>query len=68
MVALGYVGANEGNQTAEVALNMRYLVSYLYTVAAAFSFIGLVLIYNLDKKKLAQMNGDLAERRGVSAE
>ena len=68
MVAMGYVGANEGNQTAEVALNMRYLVSYLYTVAAIFSFVGLVLIYNLDKKKLAQMNSELAERRGVVAE
>ena len=68
MVAMGYVGANEGNQTAEVALNMRYLVSYLYTVAAVFSFVGLVLIYNLDKKKLTQMNEDLANRRGVSAE
>jgi len=67
MVALGYVGANEGNQTAEVALNMRYLVSYLYTVAAVFSFVGLVLIYNLDKKKLAQMNEDLASRRAAAA-
>ena len=64
MVALGYIGANEGNQTPEVALNMRYLVSYLYTVAAVFSFVGLVLVYNLDKKKLTKMNEELAARRG----
>ncbi len=62
MVALGYIGENEGNQTAEVALNMRYLVAYMYTVAAAFQVIGLGLIYNLDKKTLAKMNGELAQR------
>ena len=62
MVALGYVGANEGNQTAEVALRMRYLVAVLYTVSAVFEFIGLGLIYNLDKKKLTQMTEELAVR------
>ncbi len=59
MVALGYVGANEGNQTAQVAVNMRYLVSVLYTVAAAFQVIGLGLVYNLNKKTLAKMNTEL---------
>jgi len=43
MVALGYVGANEGNQTAEVAMNMRYLVPSLYLLSAAMQFIGLGL-------------------------
>ncbi len=65
MVALGYVGENEGNQTAEVALNMRYLVSYLYGVAGLFALVGLGWIYNLDKKKLAQMNEELAQRNTV---
>lgn len=59
MVALGYVGANEGNQTAEVALNMRYLVAGLYLFSAVMQFVGLSLIYNLDKKTLAKMNADL---------
>lgn len=59
MVALGYVGANEGNQTAEVALNMRYLVAGLYLFSSVMQFIGLSLIYNLDKKTLAKMNADL---------
>ena len=62
MVALGYVGANEGNQTMEVATNMRYLVPALYFVSAAMQFVGLSLIYNLDKKRLAQMNAELAQR------
>ncbi|MBP3648738.1 MAG: MFS transporter, partial [Clostridia bacterium] len=47
MVWLGYVGANEGNQTAEVALRMRYLVPALYLVSAALQLIGLKFIYNL---------------------
>ena len=62
MVALGYVGANEGNQTMEVATNMRYLVPALYFVSAAMQFVGLSLIYNLDKKNLARMNEELAAR------
>jgi len=62
MVALGYVGANEGNQTYEVALRMRYLVAVLYTVSAVMQFVGLGLIYNLDKKTLAKMQEELAAR------
>ena len=59
MVGLGYVGENGGNQTAEVALNMRYLVAALYTLSAALELLGLGLIYNLDKATLAKMNADL---------
>lgn len=62
MVALGYVGANGADQTAQVALNMRYLVASLYTASAILQFIGLGLIFNLDKKTLAQMEKELAER------
>ncbi len=65
MVALGYVGANEGNQTAEVALRMRYLVPAMYIVSAAMQFIGLSLIYNLDKKTLAKMQEELAARKNA---
>jgi GPH family glycoside/pentoside/hexuronide:cation symporter len=67
MVALGYVGANEGNQTAEVALNMRYLVAALYFVSAAMQFIGLGLVYNLDKKTTAKMQAELTERHAAAA-
>ena len=59
MYGLGYIGANEGNQTMEVATNMRYLVAALYLVSAVLQFIGLSVIYNLDKQKLAQMNREL---------
>ena len=62
MVALGYVGANEGNQTIEVATRMRYLVPALYFLSAAMQFVGLSLIYNLDKKTLNRMNDELAAR------
>ena len=63
MVALGYVGENEGNQTAAVALNMRYLVAALYLFSAVMQFVGLALIYNLNKKKLVQMNRELEARK-----
>ncbi len=66
MVALGYVGANGGAQSAEVALNMRYLVAVLFLVSAVLEFIGLAVIYNLDKKTLAKMNAELG--RGADAE
>ncbi len=59
MVALGYVGENEGNQLWEVAVNMRYVVAATYMFSAILQFVGLALIYNLDKKTLAQMNKEL---------
>ncbi|MBQ9965726.1 MAG: MFS transporter, partial [Clostridia bacterium] len=59
MVAFGYVGANEGNQTWEVAINMRYIVAATYMFSAILQFIGLGVIYNLDKKTLAKMNDEL---------
>jgi GPH family glycoside/pentoside/hexuronide:cation symporter len=63
MVGLGYVEANKGNQIFEVALNMRYLVAALYSLSAVMQFIGLGLVYNLDKKRLAKMTDELAQRR-----
>ena len=59
MVALGYVGADKGQQTAEVALRMRYLVPATYAFSGVLQFVGLSLIYNLDKKTLAKMNAEL---------
>ncbi len=63
MVALGYVGENEGNQVWEVAVNMRYLVAALYLFSAVLELIGLAWIYNLDKKTLATMNAELEARK-----
>lgn len=67
MAALGYVEANGGNQTFEVALRMRYLVAGLYLISAAMQFVGLGIVYNLDKKTLAVMDKELKERRGSAA-
>ena len=67
MVFLGYVEANEGNQTMEVATNMRYFVPALYLFSAVLQFIGLGLVYNLGKKNLNKMQADLAAR-GISTE
>ena len=59
MVALGYVGADEGNQAWHVAVNMRYLVAGTFLFSALLQFIGLGLVYNLDKKTLGEMNAAL---------
>jgi GPH family glycoside/pentoside/hexuronide:cation symporter len=59
MVALGYVGADEGNQAWEVAVRMRYLVAGTFMFSAILQYLGLGVIYNLDKKSLAQMNKEL---------
>ncbi len=63
MSALGYVGANEGNQTFEVAQNMKWLVAGLYTFSAVVMFVSIAFIYNLNKKKVAIMTAELNERR-----
>ncbi len=56
MVALGYLGENEGNQTWEVAVRMRYLVAGTFLFSAILQFVGLALVYNIDKKTLDEMN------------
>ncbi|MBQ7920598.1 MAG: MFS transporter [Lachnospiraceae bacterium] len=63
MTALGYVGANGGQQTIEVATRMRYLVAGLYLFSAVLQFIGLSLIYNLDKKTLEKMTAELEAKK-----
>ena len=49
----------------DVAVNLRYLVAALFLVSAIMQFIGLGLVYNLDKKTLAKMNADLEARRSA---
>ena len=66
MVAFGYVGANEGNQLWNVAINMRYIVAATFMFSAILQFVGLALVYNLDKKTLAEMNKALG--RDVEAD
>jgi GPH family glycoside/pentoside/hexuronide:cation symporter len=66
MVALGYDGKMQGNQLWDVAINMRYLVAGTFLLSALLQFLGLGVIYNLDKKTLAKMNADLG--RDVEAD
>ena len=47
----------------DVAVNLRILVAALFLVSAVLQFIGLALVYNLDKKTLAKMNEELAARK-----
>ena len=62
MVGVGYTGA-EGGEVMEVATRIRYVVSGGYLFAAICMFVGLGLIYNLDKKTLAKMNDELNARK-----
>ena len=47
----------------ENAVQIRSLVGILYLVAGIFVFVGLGLVYNLDKKTLAQMTEELEARK-----
>ena len=60
--ALGFVESMGGEQTFEVALRMRYQAAAFYVVAGLLQFIGLALVYNLDKKTVDQMSADLEAR------
>ncbi len=60
MGALGYVSKyGTIGQTAQTAHNMCWLVAGLYMFSAVVQFVGLAIIYNLDKKTLNQMSKDL---------
>ena len=64
MGALGYnskIGV--GAQSAATAYNMCWLVAGLYMFSAVLQFIGLAVIYNLDKKTMEQMQTALEARR-----
>ena len=50
----------------DLPVKLRVLVAILFLVSAVMQFIGLALVYNLDKKTLAQMNKELG--RNVEAD
>ena len=63
MGALGYVSKlGTVGQSPETAMNMCWLVAILYAISAISQFVGVALIYNIDRKTLAKMNAELAER------
>ncbi len=55
---LGTIG-----QSLQTSKNMCWLVAGLYLFSAIVQFVGLAFIYNLDKKKVAQMTSELEARR-----
>ena len=61
---IGYVSSlGTIGQSAETAGRMCWLVAGLYTFSAVCQFVGVALIYNIDKKTLAQMTEELAARK-----
>jgi len=62
---LGYVSElGTTGQSAEVAHRACWLVAGLYLFSAVMQFVGIGVIFNLDKKTLAKMNDELNARRG----
>jgi GPH family glycoside/pentoside/hexuronide:cation symporter len=60
---IGYVSAlGTIGQSAETASKLCWLVAALYTFSAVCQFVGVALIYNIDKKTLATMTADLAAK------
>ena len=60
--ALGTIG-----QSAETASRLCWLVAGLYLFSAVCQFVGVALIYNIDKKTLAKMKEDLDARHAAEA-
>ena len=54
-------------QSVTTSHNMCWLVAGLYLFSAVLQFIGLAVIYNLDKKTLNTMNEELAARKAANA-
>ena len=66
LVVMGVLGYDSDlgtiGQSVETSHNMCWLVAGLYLFSAVVQFIGVALIYNLDKKTLEQMTEELAAR------
>ncbi len=66
LLIMGVLGYNSElgtiGQSPETAHNMCWLVAGLYLFSAVVQFIGIAVIYNLDKKTVEQMNSDLEVR------
>ncbi len=63
MGLLGYDGELGADQPFPVAENMKWLVAALYTFSAIVMFASIAFIYNLGKKKVEEMNAELAVSR-----
>ena len=79
MQGMGYVNNSKPDATGkfteidvsllswDFALELRSLVAILFLIAGIMLFIGLGLVYNLDKKTLAKMNAELGRDAEVVA-
>ena len=69
---IGYVSAlGTIGQSAETAARLCWLVAGLYMFSAVCQFVGVAIVYNIDKKTLATMTEELAAKHAaeeVSAE
>ena len=67
LLIMGWIGYESKygtiGQSPETAYNMCWLVACLYLFSAIVQFVGLGIVYNLDKKTLEQMDSELAARR-----
>ena len=65
---IGYVSAlGTVGQSPETAARLCWLVAGLYTLSAVCQFVGIALVYNIDRKTLATMKADLAARHAENA-
>jgi GPH family glycoside/pentoside/hexuronide:cation symporter len=63
---IGYVSAlGTIGQSAETAARLCWLVAGLYMFSAICQFVGIALVYNIDKKTLETMTAELAERHAL---
>ena len=63
---IGYVSSlGTIGQSAETAKNMCWLVAILYAFSAVCQFIGVSVVYNIDRKTLDKMQSELAACRSV---
>ena len=72
LLIMGWIGYESKygtiGQSLKTSHNMCWLVAGLYLFSAVVQFIGLALVYNLDKKTLAQMNKDLGRNTAEAIE
>ena len=63
---IGYVSSlGTIGQSAETAGRLCWLVAGLYTFSAICQFVGVALVYNIDKKTQEKMAAELAARRAA---
>jgi len=66
ILIMGFLGYDSkipvGAQSYQTALNMCRLVAALWLISSLFMFVGTAFIYNLDKKALEKLHGELKGR------